>query len=163
MRKSQERLRFLVTWRGLLFGRGELETEVEGPLAEKGRQEYKSSVFFSQSSWGPFVFFLGPLKLGPQDIAYRKNTKLFTNLHYITMKALSKMLFATVDGGFLLGFSVGSRNIGVLHISHSFVCEWQLDILRGKPRGLISKPHLSWVASFLSMGSFCLFPTLWAS
>lgn len=41
MRKRHERLRFLVTWRGLLFGRGELETEVEGPLAEKGRQEYK--------------------------------------------------------------------------------------------------------------------------
>jgi hypothetical protein len=70
---------------------------------------------------GPLCFFLG--KLGPQDKSYRKSTKFFTNLHSITMKALSKMLFATVDGGFLLGFSVGSRNIGVLHISHSFVCE----------------------------------------
>lgn len=34
------------------------------------------------------------------------------------MEALTKMLSGTIDGGFLLGILVGSRNIGVLNISH---------------------------------------------
>lgn len=34
------------------------------------------------------------------------------------MEALSKMIPATIDGGFLLGFSMGSRNSDMLHISH---------------------------------------------
>ena len=34
------------------------------------------------------------------------------------MEALSKMLFAIVDGGFLSSFSMGSKHFGVIHISH---------------------------------------------
>jgi len=34
------------------------------------------------------------------------------------MEALSKMISTTVDRGFLLGFSMQSRNSGVLHVSH---------------------------------------------
>lgn len=34
------------------------------------------------------------------------------------MEALSKMVSAIVNGGFFLGFSVGSRNVGGLNISH---------------------------------------------
>jgi hypothetical protein len=34
------------------------------------------------------------------------------------MEALSKMIFATVDGGFLSSFSVGSRNFDMLYIFH---------------------------------------------
>lgn len=36
----------------------------------------------------------------------------------IVMEALRKMISATVDGGFLSGFSVGSGNSDMLHISH---------------------------------------------
>jgi hypothetical protein len=36
----------------------------------------------------------------------------------IVMETLRKMISATVDGGFLSGFSVGSRNSYMLHISH---------------------------------------------
>jgi hypothetical protein len=34
------------------------------------------------------------------------------------MEVVSKMIFASVGGGFLSCFSVGSRNSDVLHISH---------------------------------------------
>jgi len=36
----------------------------------------------------------------------------------IVMEAHSKIIFATADGGFLSGFSVGSRNFDMLHIFH---------------------------------------------
>jgi hypothetical protein len=39
-------------------------------------------------------------------------------LFVIIMGALNIMLYATVNMGFLSGFSVGSRNIGVHNISH---------------------------------------------
>jgi hypothetical protein len=44
---------------------------------------------------------------------------LFSSLLFvIVMEALSRMLFAFVNGGLLSSFSVGSRNFDVLNISH---------------------------------------------
>jgi len=39
-------------------------------------------------------------------------------LFVIIMEVLSRMLSATVNGVFLPGFSIGSRNSGVVNISH---------------------------------------------
>lgn len=38
-------------------------------------------------------------------------------LFVIVMEVLSRMISATVNGGFLSGFYVGSRNVGALNIS----------------------------------------------
>lgn len=48
----------------------------------------------------------------------RQGDTSFPLLFVIVMEALSKMLSTTVDGGFLSGFSVGSRNSGAIHIAH---------------------------------------------
>jgi hypothetical protein len=62
------------------------------------------------------------LKLLKQYILERcylnKDCPLSPLLFVIEMEALSKMISATIGGGFLLGFFVGSKNSGVLHISH---------------------------------------------
>jgi hypothetical protein len=39
-------------------------------------------------------------------------------LFVIVVEALSKMISATINGGFLSSFSVGSRNYGVVNLSH---------------------------------------------
>jgi len=53
------------------------------------------------------------------------------------MEVLSKMISTTVNGGLLLGFFVGSRNVGALNISHLWFendtlifCEANSDLLR---------------------------------
>jgi hypothetical protein len=57
-------------------------------------------------------------------------------LFVIVIEAFSRMLSATVDGGLLSGFSVGSRLSGVVNISHLFTddtlifCGKNLDPLR---------------------------------
>lgn len=51
----------------------------------------------------------------------------------IFMEALSKMLSAIVDGGFLSGFYVGSRNFDVIHIVH-LLFVYDTLLLRGKPK-----------------------------
>jgi hypothetical protein len=65
----------------------------------------------------------------------RQRDPLSPLLFVIVMEALSKMLSATVDGGFLSGFSVGSRNIGALNISHLLFTD-DLDILWANPNHL---------------------------
>jgi hypothetical protein len=48
----------------------------------------------------------------------RQGDPLSPFLFIIIMEALSKMLIATVGGGLLLGFSVGSRHFSVVKLSH---------------------------------------------
>jgi hypothetical protein len=52
------------------------------------------------------------------------------------MEALSRMLSATVNGGLLSGFSVGSRHSGVVDISHLFFADDTLVFCGAKPEHL---------------------------
>jgi hypothetical protein len=48
----------------------------------------------------------------------RQGDHLFHLLFVIVMEVLRKIISTTVNGGFLSGISVGSRNLDMLHISH---------------------------------------------
>jgi hypothetical protein len=67
----------------------------------------------------------------------RQGDSLLPFLFVIVMEALSRMFFATFNGGLLSGFSVGSRHSGVVDISHLLFaddtlvfCAAKLDHLR---------------------------------
>jgi hypothetical protein len=63
----------------------------------------------------------------------RQGDPLSPFLFVIVMEALSRMLSATVNGGFLSGFSVGSRHSGVVNISHLLFADDTLVFCGAKP------------------------------
>jgi len=48
----------------------------------------------------------------------RQGDPLFPLLFVIVMEAFRKVISTTMNGGFLSGFSLGSRNVGELNIAH---------------------------------------------
>jgi len=77
-------------------------------------------------NWNPFKFFssfCGLIQGHPLSFL----------LFVIVIETLSKMLSATVNGGLILGFSVGSRNFGGINISHLLFVDNTLIFCRANP------------------------------
>jgi len=77
----------------------------------------------------PFRFFSSSCGLRPRD-------PLSPFIFVIVMEALSKMISATVNGDFLLGFSVGSRNSCAVYLSHLLFVDDTLIFCRANPNHL---------------------------
>jgi hypothetical protein len=73
---------------------------------------YIFSVYFSVSVNGT------PPGTFSSSHGLRQGDPLSSLLFVIIMEALSKMIGAIENGGFLSGFLVGIRNVGALNISH---------------------------------------------
>jgi hypothetical protein len=63
----------------------------------------------------------------------RQGDPLSSFLFVIVMEALSRMLSATVNGGILSGFFVGSRHSGVVNMSHMLFVDDTLFFYGPKP------------------------------
>lgn len=82
--------------------------------------------FFVLVNGTPTGFSSSSRCLGQED-------PLSPSLFVIVMEAFSKMISAIVNGGFLLRFSVRSRNVGGLNIFHLLFADDTSIFLQGKP------------------------------
>lgn len=66
----------------------------------------------------------------------RQGDPLYSLLFVIVMKTLSRMIYAFVNGGLFLSFSVGSRNVGTFNISHLLFVDDTLIFCEANPNHL---------------------------
>jgi hypothetical protein len=74
---------------------------------------YFFNTLFHFGEWQSIRFFSSSLGL-------RRGDPLLPFLFVIVMEALSRMFSATINGSFLSGLSIGSRQSSVVNISHMF-------------------------------------------